>query len=64
MGLSPLPEGRREEAIRRAKRRARRRTRRTDRREKLLKTWKRAWKIELIERANPRWRDLWDDIIF
>ena len=32
-------------------------------REKLLKTWKRAWKIELIERANPQWRDLWDDLI-
>jgi putative endonuclease len=33
------------------------------RREKLLKTWKRAWKIELIESANPQRRDLWDDII-
>jgi putative endonuclease len=33
------------------------------RREKLLKTWKRAWKIELIERANPQWRDLWNDIV-
>ena len=33
------------------------------RREKLLKTWKRAWKIELIEAANPAWRDLWEDII-
>jgi putative endonuclease len=32
------------------------------RREKLLKTWKRAWKIELIETANPEWRDLWDDL--
>jgi putative endonuclease len=32
------------------------------RREKLLKTWKRAWKIELIEAANPHWRDLWDHI--
>ena len=32
------------------------------RREKLLKTWKRAWKIELIEQANPAWRDLWEDI--
>ena len=30
------------------------------RREKLLKTWKRKWKIELIESANPNWRDLWD----
>ncbi len=32
------------------------------RREKLLKTWKRAWKIELIEKANPQWRDLWNDL--
>ncbi len=31
-------------------------------REKVLKTWKRAWKIELINVANPNWRDLWDDI--
>ena len=30
------------------------------RREKLIKTWKRAWKIELIEASNPQWRDLWD----
>jgi len=30
------------------------------RREKLLKSWKRAWKIELIEKANPEWRDLWE----
>jgi hypothetical protein len=29
------------------------------RREKILKTWKRAWKIELIEASNPQWRDLW-----
>jgi putative endonuclease len=32
------------------------------RREKLLKTWKRAWKIELVEAANPRWRDLFEDL--
>lgn len=32
-------------------------------REKQLKKWKRAWKLELIERHNPEWRDLWDDII-
>ena len=32
------------------------------RREKQLKTWKRAWKIELIEASNPQWRDLWEDI--
>jgi putative endonuclease len=33
------------------------------RREKQLKTWKRAWKIELIESVNPIWKDLFDDII-
>lgn len=27
-------------------------------REKAVKAWKRAWKIELIERANPGWADL------
>ena len=27
-------------------------------REKALKKWRRAWKIDLIEAANPEWRDL------
>ncbi|ALH82158.1 GIY-YIG nuclease family protein [Sphingopyxis macrogoltabida] len=27
-------------------------------REVQMKEWKRAWKIELIEAANPEWRDL------
>ena len=27
-------------------------------REKRLKRWRRAWKIELIEKANPTWCDL------
>ena len=27
-------------------------------REKRLKKWNRAWKIKLIERKNPEWRDL------
>jgi putative endonuclease len=31
-------------------------------REKQLKKWRRAWKIELIERLNPEWRDLYDEI--
>ena len=31
-------------------------------REKAMKKWKRAWKLELIERANPDWKDLWDSI--
>jgi len=29
------------------------------RREKQLKKWNRAWKIELIEKKNPQWRDLY-----
>jgi len=31
-------------------------------REKALKAWKRLWKVELIECANPGWDDLWDVI--
>ena len=31
-------------------------------REKRLKRWRRDWKIALIERTNPTWRDLWPDI--
>ncbi len=31
-------------------------------REKLLKRWKRAWKLSLIESKNPGWRDLWQEI--
>ena len=27
-------------------------------REKRLKKWNRAWKIELIEKLNPEWKDL------
>ena len=30
--------------------------------EKTLKHWLRAWKIALIERANPTWRDLYEEI--
>ncbi|MEM1302220.1 MAG: GIY-YIG nuclease family protein [Pseudomonadota bacterium] len=33
------------------------------RREKALKRWNRAWKIALIEKTNPIWRDLWDEIV-
>jgi putative endonuclease len=32
-------------------------------REKHLKKWKRKWKIQLIERFNPEWRDLYFDLI-
>lgn len=31
-------------------------------REKALKAWKRRWKTEMISRANPEWRDLYDEI--
>jgi putative endonuclease len=27
-------------------------------REKQMKKWRRAWKVELIERSNPDWSDL------
>ena len=29
-------------------------------REKAMKAWKREWKIELIEKANPDWNDLFE----
>ena len=32
-------------------------------REKKLKKWRRAWKIALIEKSNPHWRDLWPEIL-
>lgn len=32
-------------------------------REKRIKRWKRAWKLELIERNNPDWDDLWHQIV-
>jgi putative endonuclease len=30
-------------------------------REKAIKEWKRAWKIALIEKSNPEWRDLYEE---
>lgn len=33
-------------------------------REKQMKKWRRAWKIELIEKSNPDWRDLACDLGF
>ena len=32
-------------------------------REKQLKNWKRQWKIELIEKTNAEWKDLYSTII-
>jgi putative endonuclease len=31
-------------------------------REKDIKKWRRAWKVQPIEEANPDWRDLYSDI--
>jgi len=33
------------------------------RREKQLKKWNRKWKLRLIEKDNPGWNDLYDDIV-
>lgn len=32
-------------------------------RERSLKRWRRAWKIELIEKMNPEWKDLTDQLM-
>lgn len=32
-------------------------------REKAMKEWKRRWKLDLIERANPEWRDLYGGLL-
>ncbi len=32
-------------------------------REKQLKKFNRKWKIELIEKENPTWRDIYDDLL-
>ena len=32
-------------------------------REKQLKKWRRAWKIDVIEEANPRWDDLHKTVV-
>lgn len=31
-------------------------------REKTMKEWPRAWKIRTVEKTNPEWRDLYEDI--
>lgn len=30
--------------------------------EKRLKNWRRSWKIQLIEKTNPDWNDLYDQL--
>lgn len=32
-------------------------------REKSIKDWKRKWKLTLIEKMNPEWRDLYPDLL-
>ncbi|MDX2203992.1 MAG: GIY-YIG nuclease family protein [Hyphomicrobiaceae bacterium] len=32
-------------------------------RERVLKRWRREWKIRLVERLNPTWRDLYNEIL-
>lgn len=32
-------------------------------REKEIKKWRRDWKLALIEKSNPQWRDLYADFI-
>jgi len=31
-------------------------------RERALKKWRRAWKVQLIEKGNPEWKDLSGDL--
>ena len=31
-------------------------------REKAIKKWNRTWKLKLIEKSNPEWKDLYNDI--
>ena len=32
-------------------------------REKRLKKWNRQWKIDLIEKVNPNWDDLYEKLV-
>ena len=32
-------------------------------REKRIKTWKRDWKLKLIEESNPDWKDLAEEVM-
>jgi putative endonuclease len=32
-------------------------------REKRIKKWNRAWKLELIEKMNPDWTDLFEQVV-
>jgi putative endonuclease len=37
--------------------------RRAIQREKTMKHWPRAWKMALIEKDNPHWKDLYDTVV-
>ena len=32
-------------------------------REKQMKKWQRQWKLEIVEKLNPHWKDLYEEII-
>lgn len=32
-------------------------------REKAIKAWRRQWKLDLIQKTNPEWRDLYLDLL-
>ena len=32
-------------------------------RERAMKRWRRDWKIELVEKHNPTWRDLFEEVV-
>ena len=32
-------------------------------REKRIKKWRREWKLDLIERSNPYWKDRWPEVV-
>ena len=32
-------------------------------RERAMEKWNRAWKIELIQKMNPEWRDLYETVL-
>ena len=31
--------------------------------EKRMKRWRRSWKIELVEKGNPEWKDLYETLL-
>lgn len=33
-------------------------------RERRIKEWRRKWKLDLIEKANPDWKDLYLDLVY